>query len=545
MPAVDGSITIDTKINEKGINAGVKTIGNSLGGILGTVKKIGKSLSTAFLGGSNIFAIIKSLAKFTAAAFIGGSIINSIRGLADSFDLMSSSVGEKIKPLNDALTTLKGTFVNLIVTAFVPLIPHLIVIVQWLTTMLQTVTQLVAALFGYKETVGNIMTTAAANAKKAAKEARGALAAFDQINVLQKQQAPDAPSGPTATPGPLQVSDELLAKIDALKEKLLSILVPIIEKLQRLWEYFMFLWDEFWNSPFGEVFRKLWELAVSTWKKMLDNVIETAQRIWEGLRKIFEGVIQFLVGVFRGDWELAWEGLKNIVTGIFDVIAAIVTGIINHILIVFEGMANTLKILLEPLITALAEMWQALREKIQTVWNGIVQWFFENVWNPIEAGFGSALTGIKQGFEKTFNGIKTFVRGIINTVIDYINGMIEGIVFGINSVIGAANAVGSLVGLPEINSVTAPQIPRLATGGVIPPNAEFLAVLGDQRSGKNIEAPESLIRQIVREEVGGMQAEISIRFEGDLSALVRQLKPVIDRENIRVGNSLAKGVVKI
>jgi hypothetical protein len=35
-----------------------------------------------------------------------------------------------------------------------------------------------------------------------------------------------------------------------------------------------------------------------------------------------------------------------------------------------------------------------------------------------------------------------------------------------------------------------------------------LAVLGDQRSGNNIEAPESLIRQIVREEAGGMNTEL-------------------------------------
>jgi hypothetical protein len=64
--------------------------------------------------------------------------------------------------------------------------------------------------------------------------------------------------------------------------------------------------------------------------------------------------------------------------------------------------------------------------------------------------------------------------------------------------------------------------------------------MGDQRSGRNIEAPESLIRQIVREETGKMQADISIRFEGSLAQLVRELKPHIDRENVRIGGSLIK-----
>ena len=45
-------------------------------------------------------------------------------------------------------------------------------------------------------------------------------------------------------------------------------------------------------------------------------------------------------------------------------------------------------------------------------------------------------------------------------------------------------------------------IPYLAKGAVIPPKSEFLAVLGDQKNGRNIEAPEDLIRQIVREESG-------------------------------------------
>ena len=45
-------------------------------------------------------------------------------------------------------------------------------------------------------------------------------------------------------------------------------------------------------------------------------------------------------------------------------------------------------------------------------------------------------------------------------------------------------------------------VPALASGAVIPPNREFMAVLGDQTSGRNLEAPEDLIRQIVREESG-------------------------------------------
>lgn len=57
---------------------------------------------------------------------------------------------------------------------------------------------------------------------------------------------------------------------------------------------------------------------------------------------------------------------------------------------------------------------------------------------------------------------------------------------------------------------SAPHIPYLAQGAVIPPNKEFMAVLGDQKSGNNIEAPENLIRKIVREETGNGSRRIEV-----------------------------------
>ena len=66
----------------------------------------------------------------------------------------------------------------------------------------------------------------------------------------------------------------------------------------------------------------------------------------------------------------------------------------------------------------------------------------------------------------------------------------------------------------------------LAKGAVIPPNKKFLAVLGDQSHGRNLEAPEDLIRQIVREESGG--------DNGRLAQLLETLISVV--EGIEVGD---------
>ena len=64
---------------------------------------------------------------------------------------------------------------------------------------------------------------------------------------------------------------------------------------------------------------------------------------------------------------------------------------------------------------------------------------------------------------------------------------------------------GSWWGFNGFSIPTIGTIPMLASGAVIPPRSEFLAVLGDQKNGRNLEAPEDLLRQIVREEAGGNQ----------------------------------------
>jgi hypothetical protein len=97
---------------------------------------------------------------------------------------------------------------------------------------------------------------------------------------------------------------------------------------------------------------------------------------------------------------------------------------------------------------------------------------------------------------------------MVNGVIGYLNKMISGIVTGINTAINAANKLnikipdwvpgigGSKFGF-NMKTITAPKIPYLAKGAVIPPNAPFLAMLGDQKHGTNIEAPLATIEAAV------------------------------------------------
>lgn len=157
---------------------------------------------------------------------------------------------------------------------------------------------------------------------------------------------------------------------------------------------------------------------------------------------------------------------------------------------------------------------------------------------------------LKATASDVWDGVTTTTKGAVNSIIGFINGMISAVTNGINAVIRALNSIqidipswvpglgGRHFGI-NMAELTAPQIPYLAQGAVIPANREFLAVLGDQKHGTNIEAPADLIRSIVREEIGGQQ--VTIRFEGNLAQLGRVLRPVIDTERKRKGATLIKG----
>lgn len=142
---------------------------------------------------------------------------------------------------------------------------------------------------------------------------------------------------------------------------------------------------------------------------------------------------------------------------------------------------------------------------------------FENVWSNIKKGFGNipdwfekkfsaAWTAVKNVFSKggkVFTGIKDGIlsglKSVIRTLIDGINKVIKEPFDGLNTALGKIRSfkIAGKTPFGSIPTIKTPQIPALAKGAVIPPNKEFLAVLGDQKHGTNIEAPLSTIEQAV------------------------------------------------
>lgn len=256
------------------------------------------------------------------------------------------------------------------------------------------------------------------------------------------------------------------------------------------------------------------------------------EELINGLKETIDGFGKFFKGVFSGDMEMTAEGLKQI----------------------WDGLKNT---------------WNAIIDSIRDAWNMFIEWLrgknpelaaiFEtygklvsDLYNSVKQILGGIITFISGVFtgdwDKAWEGVKQIFKGIWNGIVSILEGAVNLIIGGINWMIRQLNKIqikapdwlgGGTIGfnIPAISTVS---IPRLAQGAVIPPNREFLAVLGDQKNGTNVEAPLETIKQAVAEVLSqnGFGGEITIKFTGDLATLARVLTPEITRQQRRTQRAL-------
>ena len=226
---------------------------------------------------------------------------------------------------------------------------------------------------------------------------------------------------------------------------------------------------QFLTSPIGLVVLAIGAviaivaLLIANW----DTVSAKAKEVWDFVKTKFEEFNLFLQGVFAKDWTEQFGAFGNVLNAFF----ANVENIWNAVKSIFSGIVSFVK-------NIFAGDWSA-------AWDSIVS-VFKGIWDYMLA----------------------VVKVPVNGIIGLINGLVEGVVGGINLVIKALNNIsfdipswvpvigGETFGF-NLTTLTAPKIPLLAQGAVLPANRPFLAVVGDQRHGTNVEAPLTTIQEAV------------------------------------------------
>ncbi len=298
---------------------------------------------------------------------------------------------------------------------------------------------------------------------------------------------------------------------------------PILDRLaqgcEQLRGWVQTLYYELIRPVLDELMARLEQL----WQEHLDP-------LWENLTLLFGAVVEMIT--------ILWtEALLPLLQNITDTFAPLVAGAVQYVVDCFFNGLGTI-----------AQVADGIA--------GVLRGLCEFVSGVFTADWDRAWRGLSNIFESVWDTMVGVAKQGVNGIIDLVNFMLRALTGGLNAVIDRLNRIS--VEIPHwvpdyggqrfgVNLPRVPeyQIPRLAKGAVLPANRPFLAVVGDQRRGTNVEAPLETIRQAVADVLGGAGAAqlyvsqpIEVKLDGQV--LYRAMAKIEANRGARIGGAFAE-----
>ncbi len=311
-----------------------------------------------------------------------------------------------------------------------------------------------------------------------------------------------------------------------------------------------------------------------------------------GIGIALAGAIILIQGIINFIKDPSWENFGTILTGLSLILAGVAIAMLavnaaNPVAWIMLAIAAVVA-----LGAVIIKNWDSIKEVFSKIWS----WISEKVIEPVKTGFASAGEYLKEkwnkvkeffsglwegmkdgaknaweGIKKVFSTVATFFKNIFTNAWEGVkrvfsvggkifDGIKDGILNGfkaiVNSIIGGINKVVSIpfnginfalkkirdiefLGISPfknlIKTINVPQIPKLATGAVIPPRSEFMAILGDQRRGVNIETPLDTM-------VEAFNKALDDRKSGSGDVVIENLTIVARMGDADVSKTVVKGV---
>lgn len=551
------------QINEAQVRLDVEkeTAGNIAQAVLKAAEETGEASRNA----EKMNAAVKKTAK-SAEAFgkriksvVQGALVFTVitQGLSKLRDWMSDVVSTN-SAASASIAKLKGALLTMVQPLVQVIIPAFTTLVKVLTAVVSVIANVVSALFG---------TTAAesANAAKslndqknaykgvggAAKSASKQLASFDEINKL---------SGESSGGSSADIAPDF-SFMDSISDRLKNIAkdVALIGAGFALWKI-----SEKLPGMLGDIGTKVAGIAIAIGGLLLlfDGLKDAWENgvDWENLTEILAGAAAAAFGLYTAFGKVG-AGIALIISG-----AAMIVTAFKDIISNGANLKNTLLLIAGIVATGLGFFFLT-GSVIPLVMAGIaavvvavlgltgnLEEFCQNLKENILGGLIDFITGVFTGdWTKAWEGIKKVFKGIWNGIVMILESAVNLIIKGVNWLIGKLNSLleNSLLakgldligiefrGIPQIPEV---HIPRLAQGAVIPPNREFMAVLGDQKSGTNIETPLATMVQAFKQALaesgyGGSNEAVLVLDKEVLGKVVYRLNKA---EGTRIGVNLAE-----
>lgn len=301
------------------------------------------------------------------------------------------------------------------------------------------------------------------------------------------------------------------------------------------------VFDVIKGIDWGGVIRTLIEVIVTAFLALLILIFDVGLNIGEMLIEGLKGGIVNLIkniGLWLYnnlvkpiiDAVCNFFGIHSPSTVFADIGQFLIKGLMNGV----SGMLGSVRQGFTKLVDTIIAPFRNLGSTLRNI--------FSNAWQHVLNIFSAT------SFAGVASNIGTTFKNIINRLISGINNVVSKPFQTLSSAFVALKKVDILGGHPFgfLPNIQAPQIPFLAKGAVIPANSPFVAVLGDQRRGNNIEAPEGLIRQIMRDELAGLtdrqRTEVVVSLKGEMAKFFQAFVEEYKKERDKTGKDPILGI---
>lgn len=267
---------------------------------------------------------------------------------------------------------------------------------------------------------------------------------------------------------------------------LIAVLVLIVTKGEEI---------KAWLAGFNEwlqgVFATDWtEIFGPVLGGVLNGFFSLLKGIWDGVYQILGGVIDFIQGIFTGNWEQAWSGVQQIVSGVWDTITGLITGACDLIESILSGLDSWLQGIFKTDWTeifgpGLGDIINAFMKNIENTWNTIKK-IFQGVIDFVQGVFTGNWEQAWQGVVNIFGGLFDNLVNMVKAPLNGIIGLLNGAISAINGLISGLNSISFTMpswlggGHFGINIPYIPKIPYLAKGGILSQGSAIVGEAGPE-----------------------------------------------------------------
>ncbi|MEU8275701.1 hypothetical protein ACFYOK_10830 [Microbispora bryophytorum] len=189
----------------------------------------------------------------------------------------------------------------------------------------------------------------------------------------------------------------------------------------------------------GSIISGLWEGISLAWDAFGKPLLDSVGGVFSGILQVIDGALTYIkglvnvvLGLITGDWQRAWDGVKQMFSGTWEAIKG-----------VFNGVVAQLKLILDVFLSAFGDSWSktwdAAKNALSTAWNNITSSISSAI-DSIKSWISSFLSGVSSTWNSTWDSVGSFLSNTWSNIKNWVSDAIGNVR---NSISGALSDISS------------------------------------------------------------------------------------------------------